>query len=109
MTTNQTDKATLPVESRTPLNWLVVNPQGMILAVLDSESEAYWFTRNRGHANGAVYFKAELDYIRAVNEYAALVRVADISGKYLTEKATRLELVSALNALAVVRESGVGK
>lgn len=47
------------------LRWLVVNPDGKLLAVLDSESEAYWFTRNWGHANGAVYIKAPIDYAAA--------------------------------------------
>ena len=41
--------------------WLVKNPDGKLLAVLDSESEAYWFIEKRGHANGAKYVKAPLD------------------------------------------------
>lgn len=50
---------------RDRLQWLVVNPDGKLLAILDSKSEAYWFTRNRGHAEGAVYFKAPCDYAAA--------------------------------------------
>lgn len=82
MTTLNTDKATARPGSI--LNWLVVNPEGAILAVLDSESEAYWFTRNRGHANGAVYFKAEVDYVQAVNSYSALLAVAE-AAKHLCD------------------------
>lgn len=50
---------------RTSLCWLVVNRDGKLLAILDSESEAYWFTRNRGHATDAVYFQAPIDYAMA--------------------------------------------
>ena len=57
---------------RTALCWIVVNPDGKLLAVLDSESEAYFFTRNRGHANGSVYFKAPCDYAAAPDMLAAL-------------------------------------
>ena len=73
-----------------PLQWLVVNPEGELLAVLDSESEAYWFTKNRGHAYEAVYFKAAFDYsaaptllaerdrlreaLKAVDEWSDLMR-----------------------------------
>ena len=56
---------TPPTEGRDPLCWVVVNPEGKLLAILDSESEAYWFTRNRGHAEKAVYFKAPMDYVAA--------------------------------------------
>lgn len=59
------------------LNWLVVNPDGKLLAILDSESEAYWFTRNRGHAAGAVFFKAACDYSGAPEMLAALKAVHD--------------------------------
>jgi len=55
-----------------PLKWLVVNPDGKLLAILDSESEAFHFTRNRGHANGAVFFKAALDYASAPDLLEAL-------------------------------------
>ncbi len=44
------------------LRWLVVNPEGKAVAVLDSESEAYWFTRNRGHANTSIYFNEGINY-----------------------------------------------
>jgi hypothetical protein len=50
---------------RSPLNWLVVNPDGKLLAVLDSESEARWFTRNRGHAVGASVVQSTIDYAQA--------------------------------------------
>ena len=59
-------------EGRAPLCWLVVNPDGKLLAVLDSESEAHWFTRNRGHASGAVYFKTPYDYAAAPDLLTAL-------------------------------------
>lgn len=54
------------------LDWLVVNPNGKLLAVLDSESEAFHFTRNRGHAHGAVFFKAPIDYAAAPDLKSAL-------------------------------------
>ena len=54
------------------LNWIVVNPDGHLLAVLDSESEAHFFTTNRGHANGAIYFKTPCDYAAAPQLLAAL-------------------------------------
>lgn len=46
-----------------PLQWLVVNPEGKLLAVLDSESEAYWFTKNRGHV-----LKMSVVYVAAFGE-----------------------------------------
>jgi len=64
-------KDTTP-QGRDPLQWLVVNPGGKLLAVLDSESEAYYFTKNRGHANGAVFFKSKCDYAAAPDLLAAL-------------------------------------
>ena len=60
---------------RTPLCWLVVNPEGNLLAILDSESEAYWFTKNRGHAAGAIYFKSPCDYAAAPKLLAAVEHV----------------------------------
>lgn len=53
------------METNDTLNWVVVNPEGKLLAILDSESEAHWFTRNRGHAAGAFYFQAGLNYAHA--------------------------------------------
>ena len=49
---------------------MVFNAEGKPVAVLDSESEAYWFTKNRGHA--ARYSKAPLDYAAAPELLAAL-------------------------------------
>ena len=63
---------TPPTEGRDPLCWVVVNPEGKLLAILDSESEAYWFTRNRGHAEKAVYFKAPMVYVAAPDLLEAL-------------------------------------
>ena len=54
------------------LNWLVVNSDGHLLAMLDSESEAHFFTKNRGHAADAVYFKAPCDYAAAPELLEAL-------------------------------------
>jgi len=60
------------METNETLNWVVVNPEGKLLAILDSESEAHWFTRNRGHAAGAFYFQAGLNYAHAGELLAAL-------------------------------------
>jgi hypothetical protein len=64
------------------LNWLVVNLDGKLLAILDSESEAYWFTRNRGHASGAVFFKSPCDYAAAptlLDECKRLLSLLDLA------------------------------
>lgn len=66
-----------PARIGSSLNWLVVNPDGKLLAILDSESEAYYFTHNRGHAHGAVYFKAPCDYAAAHELLAALKQTLD--------------------------------
>lgn len=50
---------------RSPLNWLVVNPDGKLLAVFDSESEADWFTRHRSSAYEASIIQAPIDYAQA--------------------------------------------
>lgn len=76
-TKNQTHTPATPAHTpgpigRSPLNWLVVNQSGKLLAVLDSESEAHFFTKNRGHASGAVYFKAACDYAAAPELLEAL-------------------------------------
>lgn len=61
------------------LRWLVVNPEGKAVAVLDSQSEAYWFTKNRGHAETAIYFNEGVNYriapelLRALEECLPIV------------------------------------
>jgi hypothetical protein len=64
---SEQNKMQVPIQARDgqSLNWLVVNPDGKILAILDSESEAYYYTKNRGHAESAVYFKSDCDYAAA--------------------------------------------
>lgn len=57
------------------LNWVVVNTEGRKVAVLDSQSEAYWFTKNRGHAENAVYVNEGLDYGAAPDLLAACQQI----------------------------------
>lgn len=64
------------------LCWLVVNQAGKLLAILDSQSEAYFYIQNRGHAHGAVRFLSSFDYAAAPALLVAL--------QSLTERYTRL-------------------
>ena len=66
-----------PIPGRSPLSWLVVNTDGKLLAVLDSSSEAFWFTRNRGHAVGATIVQADFDYAQAPELRSALSDCAE--------------------------------
>lgn len=59
------------------LDCLVVNPDGKLLAILDSESEAYFYTRNRAHAFGATTHKAGIDYSSAPELLEALQQAAE--------------------------------
>lgn len=54
----------------TPLPWAVFNRDGKLLARMESESEAYYYIRNRGHANGGTYRN---DGDHAANAYPKLV------------------------------------
>ena len=54
------------------LSWLVVNREGKLLAIVDSESEAYHYQKGRAHAEGGRYFKATLDYAAAPKLLSAL-------------------------------------
>lgn len=54
------------------LGWLVVDREGKLLAILDSESEACHYEKGRAHAEGGRYFKAPLDYAAAPKLLAAL-------------------------------------
>lgn len=65
-------KSSSAIPGRSPLNWLVVNPDGKLLAILDSGSEAFWFTRNRGHAHLAAIEESKIDYSQAPELMAAL-------------------------------------
>lgn len=94
------------------LNWIVVNPEGKLLAVLDSESEAHWFTRNRGHASGAVYFQTPCDYAAAPDLLAACEylenAMADASRIYGNEIPATAGMVTAwkLARAAILRAKG---
>ena len=58
------------------LSWLVVNREGKLLAIVDSESEAYHYQKGRAHAEGGRYFKATLDYAGAPDMQTALREIA---------------------------------
>jgi hypothetical protein len=99
-----------------PLQWLVVNPDGKLLAILDSESEAYWFTKNRGHADKAVHFKAALDYASAPSLLAERDRLREALQECINEDGAlcwrggkfagqRLEAISNI-ARAALSEGG---
>ena len=53
----------------TPLPWAVFDAQGKLIARMQSESEAYFYIRNRGHANGGSYVN---DGDSAATEYKTL-------------------------------------
>lgn len=58
----------------TNLPWAVFDSEGKLRARLESESEAYFYIRNRGHCNGGSYRKipdnAYQELIEAVRELA---------------------------------------
>lgn len=97
-------KATIPAKTtptagpngRSPLEWLVINPEGKLLAILDSDSEAYFFTKNRGHAAGSISLKASFDYASAPTLLAERGRLKE-SNRRLREALEALLDCPALN------------
>ena len=71
MTHTDANNPPKPRENRS-LSWLVVNREGKLLAILDSESEAHHYQKGRAHAEGGRYFKAPLDYAAAPQLLSAL-------------------------------------
>lgn len=61
------------------LSWKVVGEDGSVLAIVDSESEAFFFTRYRAHAASAETVFSGIDYSAAPELLEALERIADIA------------------------------
>lgn len=91
---------------KSELRWLVVNPDGKLLAVLDSESEAYWFTRNRGHAHGAEIRKADCDYAAAPELLAALKACLPIVAAHAKVSGGEGSLAHAVARAAIAKAKG---
>lgn len=87
------------------LCWLVVNPEGKLLAVLDSQSEAHFYIQNRGHAHGAVYFKASCDYAAAPALLEALEyveKLIPVARKYFPKSIRNSDSFQLENACATI-------